>query len=118
MQEEERRKRTRVPVKFDVTISIHGEMIDVKTLNISLTGILCSADTRFHNGVECRVTITLDSDIQMVIQGKILRAGPDETAIAFMSMDEETFAHLKKLVQYNAGDADEIDAEISTPAFS
>jgi hypothetical protein len=32
-------------------------------------------------------------------------------------MDEESYGHLKRLVQYNRGDADEIDREISEEAF-
>jgi len=115
---EERRKRTRVPITFDISISIGGEKISVQALNISLTGILCTADNRFQNDGACRVIIKLDSEIQITLQGKILRRDTEETAIAFMSMDEESFAHLKRLVQYNAADADTIDGEISTPAFS
>jgi len=114
----ERRKRTRVPVTFDASILIGAEKISVQALNISLTGILCTADNCFQKDGECLVIITLDSAIHITLQGKILRTDTEETAIAFMSMDEESFAYLKRLVQYNAVDADTIDGEIRTPAFS
>jgi hypothetical protein len=32
-------------------------------------------------------------------------------------MDEDTFYHLKRLLQYNAADPDTIDSEIKDPAF-
>lgn len=114
----ERRKRTRVPVTFDASISIGAEEISVQVLNISLTGILCTGNDRFQKDESCLVTIILNSEIQIRLQGKILRTEQQETAIAFSSMDEINFAHLKKLVQYNAIDADTIDGELSTPAFS
>ena len=113
----EKRKRTRIPVTFDVSVSIHGEKIKVQTLNISLTGILCMADEYFHKDEQCQVVITLDPDIQITVQGKIIRTNPDETAIAFLSMDEESFIHLKNLVEFNAEDADKIEKELRTPAF-
>jgi hypothetical protein len=118
MMSKERRKRTRVLVTFDVSISIGAEKISVQALNISLTGILCTADDRFQRGGECLVTIILDSEIRITLRGKILRTGAQETAIAFSTMDEESFAHLKRLVQYNAVDADTIEEELRTPAFS
>lgn len=117
MMNKERRKRTRVPVTFDISISIGAEKISVQTLNISLTGILCTADDRFQKDGACLVIIILDSEIHITLQGKILRTDTQETAIAFASMDEESFAHLKRLVQYNAVDADTIDGELRTPAF-
>ena len=49
--------------------------------------------------------------------GKILRVGPDETAISFTSMDEESFFHLKRIMEFNASDADKIDREMIVPAF-
>lgn len=118
MMRKERRKRTRVPVTFDVSVLIGAEKISVQALNISLTGILCTGDDRFQKDGPCHVIIILDSEIHITLQGKILRTGAQETAIAFSSMDEESFAHLKRLVQYNAVDADIIDGELLTPAFS
>jgi hypothetical protein len=35
-----------------------------------------------------------------------------------ISMDDESFVHLKKLIQYNMGDAERVDAELRLPAFS
>jgi hypothetical protein len=100
-----------------VSVSIRGEKIEVQTLNISLAGMLCMADGHFHKAEQCQVVIKLDPDIQITVQGKIIRTSPDETAIAFLSMDEESFLHLKKLVEFNAEDADKIDKELHTPAF-
>jgi hypothetical protein len=113
----EMRKRTRVSGNFNVTILIHETMIEVQTHNISLTGVLCSYNPLFKKDEPCKVIIALNEDFKISIDGKILRIGQQETVISFISMDEESFFHLKKLIQYNAGDAEHIDEELRKPAF-
>lgn len=118
VMKKEKRKRTRVPVGFKATVSLGEETIDVHTLNISLNGILCTTDSRFQTGKQCLVTLTLNPTIKVIIEGKILRSNPSETAITFSAMNEGSFFHLKKLVAYNYGDADEIDRELTDTVFS
>lgn len=113
----ERRKRTRVPVFFDINVLFQQKKIKVKTFNISLTGISCTGDEHFRANEPCEVILTLNPDTSLAIAGKILRADEKEAIIAFLSMDEDSFYHLKRLMQYNAGDADEIEKELKNPAF-
>jgi hypothetical protein len=115
--DQERRKRTRVPTHVDVGILLKGEMIQLQAINISLTGILCTSDSHFRKDDLCKVIITLNKDFQITIDSKILRVGKKETAISFISMDEESFSHLRKMMQFNLGDADQIDGELQFPAF-
>lgn len=114
---EERRKRTRTPVHFEVTVLIHGESISLETENISLTGILCNADRRFHSGERCEVVIKLNPEVAIDVDAVILRTSEGKTAISFVRMDDESFYHLRKLVQLNAADADLIEKELQQPAF-
>lgn len=115
--DQEKRKRTRVPVHLGVIVSLDGERIGVTIVNISLTGILCDSSPLFRQGAACQVTITLNDEIGMVIDAEILRVGDRETAIRFTAMDEESFSHLRRLVAYNLGDAGIIEEEIRRPAF-
>jgi hypothetical protein len=114
----EKRKRTRVPAHFKVSVWLGVKEIKAETQNISLTGILCNPDARFHQGENCRVVLTLNKDIKISLEGRILRASPEETVISFLSMDTESFFHLKKILQFNAENADRIEEELSNPAFS
>jgi len=114
---DERRKRTRVHVHFHVSVLLGEKWVEVNTENISLTGILCTADDRFRTGDVCRVRIRLNQDVVIDLDGKILRSDREQTAISFVSMDEESFFHLKKLLQYNLDNADRIDDELTEPAF-
>jgi hypothetical protein len=115
--DQEKRKRARVPVQFDVSIMLGKELIRRKIINISLTGILCTSDRLFQKDALCTVVISLSDDLKITVDAKILRVGRQETAIGFITMDEESFAHLKRVVQYNAGDADRIDKEFQRKAF-
>jgi hypothetical protein len=114
----ERRRRTRVPIQIDVDVLLKGVIIKLKSSNISLVGILCTSDPLFRLDEPCTVIICLGGDLQISIDAKIVRVGKKETAIKFISMDDESFIHLKKLVQYNMGNAESVDAELRRPAFS
>ena len=115
--EEERRRRTRVSVQFEVTVRIGQEAIKVETENISLNGMLCKADERLHQGEQGEMRIVLTPETVIVTQAKIVRSDPDGIAIAFADIEEDSFFHLKKLVQYNTEDADIIDRELRKSGF-
>ena len=114
---QEKRRRTRIPVHFDVSILLGEEVICAEIINISLNGILCTSNPLFQNNALCTVIVSLSDDLQIVVDSKISRLGERESAISFISMDDESFIHLKKLVQYNVGDADRIDKELHKKAF-
>ncbi|MFA5182778.1 MAG: PilZ domain-containing protein [Syntrophales bacterium] len=113
----EKRKRTRIPAHFKASVWIGTKEIRTETQNISLTGILCDPDPRLHQGENCRVVMTLNKAVRITLEGRILRASPEETVISFLSMDTESFFHLKKILQFNAEDADMIEEELVNPAF-
>jgi len=91
---QERRKRQRVSVHFDVDILFDKEIIQVQILNISLTGILCTSHPLFRKNAPCKVRISLSDNQQITINSQILRIGEQGTAISFVEMDEESFVHL------------------------
>lgn len=114
---QKKRMRTRVPVHFDVSILLGEEVIRTEIINISLNGILCTSNPLFQNNTLCRVIVSLSDDVQIVVASKITRVGDKESAISFLSMTDESFIHLRRLVQYNAGDADRIDKELRKKSF-
>ncbi|MGZ3592873.1 MAG: PilZ domain-containing protein, partial [Syntrophales bacterium] len=103
---------------IDVDILLMGEVIKLKAINISLLGLLCSSNPLLRMDEPCTVIFALGGDIQISINAMIVRVGEKETAIKFISMDDESFVHLKKLIQYNLGNAECVDAELRRPAFS
>ncbi len=114
----ERRKRTRVPVCFDLNIVVGGRKIKVETQNISMTGVSFRSAEPFTVNDKCKIHLRLDEEIQLSIRAKILRSCEEETIASFMEMDEDSFYHLKRILQYNAADSDQIEKELGKPAFA
>lgn len=115
--DQEKRKRARVSVHFEVSILLGEEVIQVQIINIALTGILCTSNPFFQKDAACKVIITLSDDLQITVDSKILRVGERETAISFVAMDEESFVHLMRVVQYNSSDPDRIEKDFQQKAF-
>jgi len=114
----ERRRRTRVPVKFELTIEVKGKRIKVQTNNISMTGVNVTSPHLFTAGERCIIDLYLNEEVHLSIEAKILRSKDKETIASFLVMDEESFYHLKRLLQYNAPDSDQIEKEMRKPAFT
>ncbi|OGR08613.1 MAG: hypothetical protein A3K23_07125 [Desulfobacca sp. RBG_16_58_9] len=119
----ERRKRTRVKIRFEVAVAVDSHEVRVQSRNLSLKGLLCSTDGMFREDQPCRVTLNLTHQdeaepIRAVIHGRIVRSNPEETAIDFTLMDAESFFHLKKIVEYHTQEPERIARELLTAAFS
>ena len=114
---EERRRRTRVPVHFNVTIQVEGAPVSVETKNISLNGMLCEPNHLLKGGTEGQVRIVLSPDVTISAVAKIVRSDATGIAVGFASVDEDSFFHLKNLVQYNTEDADLIEKELQKAGF-
>ena len=69
--DQEKRKRTRVPVHFDVAVTVHGKTIQVQIINISLTGILCTSNPLFQANDACKVIISLSDDLKIAIENLV-----------------------------------------------
>ena len=119
----ERRKRTRVKFSIEVVVTVDNLNVRVQSYNFSLKGMLCSSNRLLQENQPCRVTLNLTQEskeepIRAVIHGRVVRTGPDETAIDFSVMDTESFLHLKKIVELHAGGPERITRELLTSAFS
>jgi len=111
----DQRTRTRVPVRFEVAVIARGHKVDVETWDLSLRGMKCGAHKLFQVNDPCDVMFILGPHVRFKVSGTVVRATPREAAIYFSSMDEESFYHLKKIIQYNTDDPDKIDSELSQP---
>lgn len=115
--DQNKRRRTRVQAGF--TVMLHkGDTASVaESHNLSLKGLLCDPVEGFQVGDECEVSITLSEEAVIMVNAKVVRADKGGLAVDFTSMDEMSFTHLRRLIQFNAPDADSIDDELTSPAF-
>ncbi len=109
----EKRALTRVPVNFEAFINFSGEQIEVKTWNLSLRGMKCTPNRRFVEGGICQVVFVLSPEIKIEIEARVMRQCNKEAGIYFTFMEEDSFFHLKRLLELNADDADKIDADLA-----
>ncbi|WP_027180203.1 PilZ domain-containing protein [Maridesulfovibrio bastinii] len=113
----DKRRRTRVQASFTVELEMQNIIVSAVTVNLSLKGILCEPVDGFAPGDLCIVHIILSKDVRICINGSVVRSDEKGVAVDFLDMDDESFTHLRKLVQYNSEDADSIDRELISPAF-
>jgi len=115
---EEKRRRTRVKGHFTVTLEIEGRAYQVETVNISLNGILCETYPAIKAGTKAYVAITLGEGALISARGRVTRSDEGGLAVSFDHVDENGFFHLRRLVEWNLGDADLVERELKKTGFS
>jgi len=113
----EKRRRGRASVRLAVTVCLEETSIPVETRDLSLTGLACSPNPLLQENCPCRLVISLAPKVQAVIKGRVVRASDSGAAIEFLSMDPESFIHLKKIAEFHAQEPESIASEILQPAF-
>lgn len=108
--QELKRRSTRVNAQFQATIVME---IPVVTRNLSMKGMLCAPGDRADKGLGCKVSIKLNGNKNLDVDGHVIRMGQEGLVVSFDEMDQECFADLKRLVTLNAPDADRIDRELA-----
>jgi hypothetical protein len=97
------KKRMRISTHFNTAIVMENEPdpIPAEMINLGMTGILDTSQPSFHKDASSKVILSLADETRIVVDSKILRVGAQETAISFVSMDEDSFIPLKEVAQYN-----------------
>ncbi len=113
----EKRRRSRTSVHFDVMVTRGRESLLLETENISMNGMLCRPDKRIKMGEAADIQIVLSPEATITARATIVRSDDEGIALALTGVDETGFFHLKKLVQYNIGDADRVDRELAEAGF-
>lgn len=85
-------------------------------IDISLQGALiaaCSGATP-EEGTACTLKVSLDDngDNQIIMQGTVAHKIENRVGIYCDSIDLDSMAHLRKLVEYNLGDVELVDRDL------
>jgi hypothetical protein len=119
---ENRRTRTRVPFHTQVDVQATGmKLRNLETRDLSHKGVFLLGESPLQQGQGCTVSIHLPGDESTApilhMEGKVARITKEGTAIDFISMDPDTYMHLRNLVLLNAEDPEKAEREFSQPAF-
>jgi hypothetical protein len=117
---DERRVRTRVSGNFSATLLDGDREIPVRTLNLSLKGLLCAGEGACLDlvGRTLFAHLKLGPGVFVVLEARAVRCADGNLAVQFLSMPDESYAHLRNLVRLAASDADAIDSEQTVPLFA
>jgi hypothetical protein len=109
------RKRTRVDGNFKGELIVQGREVPIATENLSLKGMLCTMDAteamHLREDAPCTVRLHLAPDVSIDVECDVVRQTGDDVALDFVSMDEESYMHLRNIVRFSAADPDAIDTE-------
>jgi hypothetical protein len=110
----EQRKHRRVPFHAEATARCGDTVVNGKIENLSMKGMFLSTDHRLIEGDTLAITVKLtgsSTELSLNLTGSVVRQTDAGMAIAFKEMDLDSFIHLRNVVSYNSGDADEVMGE-------
>lgn len=111
--ENNRRSKIRVDFQSRIVIEVIEPAIalDGDSRNLSLKGIFVETAENVPLHARCRVQVFLSgtvSPMALTMEGIVTRKEPGGIAIAFDSMDIDSYAALKNIVRYNTENPDEV----------
>lgn len=103
----EKRQGERVSFETEVFLKTKDKEIrvDGSSRDLSMRGLFVKTTEDLLIGSACEIEVVLSGTIDGVVlkmKGKVVRKEPSGVAVYFNSVDIDSYAHLKKLVQYNA----------------
>ncbi len=110
----EKRTNTRVLFNVNAVVKYQDKTLEGKVNNVSLYGILLQTPEQVPVDTAVDVKVCMEgttTNLTLNLQGHITRSDQTGTAIAFDSIDIDSFVHLKNIVAYNEGDEDKIMKE-------
>ncbi|MCD6526929.1 MAG: PilZ domain-containing protein [Desulfuromonas sp.] len=112
----EKRHYARVDFIEQATLCCNGTTYNVTLVDISLKGALlqCSAPITVEPDIDCTISLQLEgSDIILQFIAHAAHLHQDTIGFQFTSMDSGSMSHLRRLLELNTGNPDEIDRELS-----
>jgi hypothetical protein len=102
-------------VKTD--IEINGTSCEATLVDISLHGALVTLPYELHpeTGLPCRLTIHLnESDMKLPFTGEVIHSHDNLTGIKFTSINIDSMIHLRRLLELNSADPDQVRSELNS----
>lgn len=110
---EDRRLKQRVDFTTQIILRIKDAEIKIggSSKDISLNGVFIRTSENLPLNESCDVEIILTGaaePIKLKTSGKLVRKESHGVAVAFGTMDLDSYSHLKNIVRYNTSDPDDI----------
>ena len=116
-----KRARTRIPYYGKATVKTKTSLYrDLICRDVSLNGSFFETSLDLHVGESVEVSLLFpenQKDGLINLKGAVVRNNQEGFAVAFFEMDELSFQHLKRLIEYRVGETQTIEKELHNPAF-
>ncbi len=111
----ERRNFWRAVFHAPVLLTTHQGNAYAQLLDISLKGALLEMNNAWHGkpGEDCELCLKLALDVTITMQTIITHVEGLQVGLLCKSIDLESIAHLRRLVELNSGDPEILDRELS-----
>jgi hypothetical protein len=112
---EERRHFSRVNFSAKVSVRYEGQYLETELIDISLKGALIrfSGEASIDKGARCFFEFRLDqSEIVLNIDARVVYTQDGQYGLRFENLDLESMIHLRRLIELNIGDPDQIQQEL------
>lgn len=113
-----RREFTRVPLDLEAEIQLGPKTaVTGRTRDLSLKGVFLRCAERPALGETCTATVHFagrNSDYRVKATGRVARTEPSGIGIEFLSLEAESYEHLKNLVYYNTPDPAGVQREFAS----
>ena len=111
----EKRKFSRVNFKIESRFIASKKTYGIKVINISLKGLLAE----FESGIKREDIETglieiklINSDIVLTFEAALLHLKENQAGFRFVKTDSDSVTHLRRLLELNTGNPNQIDSEI------
>lgn len=112
----EQRHFQRIKFAVNIAIEVDGTLHETTLVDISLKGVLVDASAGFTPapGTHCRSKISLsNSDVVIAFDGEVVHVNDGLVGIKIALIDIESMIHLRRLVTLNAGNPEQVRAELN-----
>ena len=110
----EQRNYRRIPFHTEAELNIADTAYKCDLVDLALQGALFKTDQELplEIGSQCQLTIVLpSSDLTMEFGGELIHRRGQFYGFIFVSEDVVTMGHLRRLLELNFGDGEQVDQE-------
>ncbi|MHB8949439.1 MAG: PilZ domain-containing protein [Rhodoferax sp.] len=107
---------SRIPFAAEVSLQLHDRTLQVRLIDIALKGALVQSESAPALALldKCRLLLPLtDGGDAIEMAGQVVHLEGERIGIECQDIDVLSLTRLRRLLELNAGDADQINLELS-----
>lgn len=111
----EKRHYRRIPFIAEVVMAHNGQEWSSILLDISLKGMLVDSPSNIQPDMEAiySIELVLGEDVSIRMEAKISHINNEHWGMQWENIDLESLSHLRRLLELNLSDSDEMHREIA-----